>query len=149
MGGDDAVVEDVFDVGLGGEAAQGGGVVFSGRLGCRDDGGDAEVFVALGEMGAGRRDAGFGVAGDGGVAIEDEIAVGSDAAGVDLGIGLGAGETCQEECKDKGSVENATADRACSWDAKSRHTKNQVARNGHGYTSIVALRYASAVKEFS
>ena len=28
VGGDDAVVEDVVDVGLGGEAAEGGGVVF-------------------------------------------------------------------------------------------------------------------------
>ena len=88
MGGDDAVVEDVGDVGLGGEAAEGGGVVLLGR---GLDGGDAEVFVALGEMGAGGGDAGFGVAGNGGVAVEDEVAMGSDAGGVDLG----AGETGQ------------------------------------------------------
>src|SRR3981189_2353174 len=58
-------------------------------LGC----GDAEVLVAPGKMGTGRGDAGFGVAGDGGVAIEDEVVVGSDAGGVDLG----AGEAGEEE----------------------------------------------------
>ena len=45
VGGDDAVVEDVFDVGLGGDAAQGVGIVLKGGLGF--DGGDAEVFVAV------------------------------------------------------------------------------------------------------
>jgi hypothetical protein len=84
VGGDDAIVEDVVDVGLGGEAAQGGGVVFRD---CGFDGGDAEVVVAPGEMCAGGGDTGFCVAGDGCVAIEDEVAVGSDAAGIDLGNG--------------------------------------------------------------
>jgi hypothetical protein len=84
VGGDDTVVEDVVDIGLGDEAAQGAGVVF---LDCGLDGGDAEVFVAPGKMRAGGGDPRFCVAGDGCVAIEDEVAVGSDAAGIDLGNG--------------------------------------------------------------
>lgn len=93
MGRDDAIVEDVIDVGLGGEAAQGAGIVFrDGGL----DGGDAEVFVAAGEMRASGGDAGFCIAGDGGVAIEDEVAVRGNAVGVDLGTGLGAGETSKK-----------------------------------------------------
>jgi hypothetical protein len=82
MRGDDAVVEDVVDVGLGGKAAEGSGVVFRcGRL----DGGDAETLVAAGETGSSGGDAGFGVSGDGGVAIDDQVAVRSDASGIDLG----------------------------------------------------------------
>jgi len=117
VGGDDAIVEDVVDVGLGAEAAQGAGVVFrDGGL----DGGDAEVFVAPGEMGAGGGDAGLCVAGDGRVAIEDEIAVRSDAAGVDLG----AGETGKKKCQDEDFPEDASADRPCNRDAKNGRTKN-------------------------
>jgi hypothetical protein len=135
--GDDAIVEDVLDVGLGCEAAQGGGVVLGGGLegGVGFDGGDAEVFVALDEMGAGGGDAGFGVAGDGGVAIEDEVAVRCDARGVDLGIDLGAGETGEEDRQDEGSVAQA-ADCACNGDGKSRRRKIQVGGNGHGCTSL-------------
>ena len=82
--GDDAVVEDVVDVGLGGEALEGGSVVFRrGRL----DGGDAKVLVPCGEAGSGGGYAGSGVGRDGGVAIEEEVAVRSDAAGVNLGSG--------------------------------------------------------------
>jgi hypothetical protein len=86
VGRDDAVVEDVVDVGLSGEAAKGGGVVFRGG---RLDGCDADVFVAAGETGSGGCDAGFGIAGDGGVAIENEVAVRGDAGGVDLCGGEG------------------------------------------------------------
>ena len=85
MGGDDAVVEDIVDVGLGGQAAKGGGVVFGGG---GLDGGDAEVLAALGEPGAGEGDAAFGIGGDGGVVVEDEVAVWRDAAGVDWGSGM-------------------------------------------------------------
>ena len=74
---DDAVVEDEFDVGLGGKAAQRGGVVLQD---CGFDSGDAEVFVAPGEVCAGGGDVGFGIAGDGRVAIENEVAVRCDAA---------------------------------------------------------------------
>jgi hypothetical protein len=122
MGGDDAIVEDVIDVGLGGEAAQGAGVVFrKGGL----DGGDAEVLVAPCEMSAGGGYAGFSVARNGRVAIEDEVAVGSDAAGVDLGSdNLGAGEPDQEEREDEGSAEDATADRTCNRGAKGGRRRN-------------------------
>jgi len=79
--GDDLVVEHVADVGLGGEEAEGGGVVLrSGRL----DGCDADMLVALGETYASGEETGFGVCGDGCVAIEDEISMGSDAGGIDL-----------------------------------------------------------------
>jgi hypothetical protein len=128
--GDDAIAEDEVDVGLGGETAQGGGVVFrDGGL----DGGDAEVFIPPGEMGAGGGDAGFCIAGDGRVAIEDEVAVGSDAVGVDLGTG----ETGKEERYDEGSPEEATADRKCNRGAKSGGRKNKVGGNGHGCTSLL------------
>ena len=81
VGGDDAVVEDVVDVGLGGEAAEGGGVVF----GCGGlDGGDAKVLAALGEADSGEGDADFGVGGDSGVVVDDEVAMRHDAVGVDL-----------------------------------------------------------------
>ena len=138
VGGDDAVVKDVFDVGLGGDAAQGGGVVIlKGGLGF--DGGDAEVFVAVNKVGARGRDAGFGVSGDGGVAIEDEVAMRCDARGVDLSTGR-AGE---EDREDEGSVEQESGnfsgnrDRTSSRDAKSRRRKIEDAGNGHGGTSLL------------
>jgi hypothetical protein len=80
--GDDAVVQNVVDVGLGGEAAHSGSVIV-----VRLDRSDAEVLVAPGKVSAGRRDAGFRVAGDGSVAIEDKVTVGSDAGRVNLCLG--------------------------------------------------------------
>jgi hypothetical protein len=130
VGGDDAIVENVIDIGLGGEAAQGAGVVFRE---CGLDGGDAEVFVAAGEMRASGGDAGFGIAGDGGVAIEDEVAVRGDARGVDLGTG----ETSKEERDDEGSAEAATADCTCSGGAKSGRRKKRVGGTGHDDTSLL------------
>jgi hypothetical protein len=114
VSGDDAIVEDVFDVGLGGEKTEGGGVVLTDGLGCGLgcrlswglDGGDAEVLVAPGETGSGGGDTGFGVAGDGGVTIEDEVAVGSDARCVDLR----GGQRSKEEGQDEGLLEAAAAD---------------------------------------
>jgi len=47
-------------------------------------GDDAERLIALKETGAGGVDAGFGVAWDGGVAIDDEIAMRDDGARADL-----------------------------------------------------------------
>jgi len=135
MRGDDAVVEDVLDVGLRGEAAQGAGVILrDGGL----DGGDAEVLIAPGEMGAGGGNAEFGVTGNGCVAIEEEVAVGSDAAGVDLASGdLGADDRCNQKCQDKNFPEGAVADRTCSRNAKSGHWKNRVTVNEHGWTSLL------------
>jgi hypothetical protein len=117
MGGDDAIVQDIVYVGLGSEAAQGAGVVF---LDCGLDSGDAEVLVAAGEMRSGGGDAGFRIAGDGGVAIEDEVTVRGDAAGVDLG----AGETGKKEGQDEGLPEEAMADGACSGDRASGRRKD-------------------------
>jgi hypothetical protein len=71
-------------------------------------------------MRAGGGDSGFSVAGDGCVAIQDEVAVGSDAAGVDLGTG----ESDKEERDDEGSAEDATADRTCNRGAKGGRRKN-------------------------
>jgi hypothetical protein len=71
-------------------------------------------------MRAGGGDAGFSVPGNGRVAIEDEVAVRGDAAGVDLGTG----ESHKEECDDEGSVEDATADRTCNRGAKGGCRKN-------------------------
>jgi hypothetical protein len=73
------------------------------------DGGYAEVFVALEEASSGGGDAGGCVAGNSGVAIDDEIVVGSDAVGVDLGGGKRGGgkrgdgngeEDSRESCDD-------------------------------------------------
>ena len=117
VGGDDAIVEDEVDVRLGREAAQSAGVVF---LDCGLDSGSAEVVVAPGEVCAGGGDAGFGVARDGRVPIEDEVAVRRDAAGVDLGTG----ETSKKEGQDEGSPEEAVADCTCSGDAASGRRKD-------------------------
>ena len=85
MGGDDAVAEHRDDVRLGGEQAESGCIVLlaGGRL----DDGYSQMLVALGEVNACGEDAGLCISGDGGVAIEDEIAVGDVAGGVDLGNG--------------------------------------------------------------
>ena len=103
-------MEDVGDVGLVSETAEGGGVVLPGR---GFDGGDAEVLVAPGETGAGGGDAGLGVAGDSGVSVEDEVAMGSHAGGVDLG----AGETGEEEDHDGGALINGVSEQTRDWDA--------------------------------
>jgi hypothetical protein len=119
-------VEDVVDVGLGGEAVQSAGVVFvDGGL----DGRDAEVLVAPDDMGSGGGDVGLGVAGDGGVAIEDEVAVGRDAGGVDLG----SGDAGQEHRQD----EDSPPDPMGNSGAKSLSRKNQVSLDGHGHTSVL------------
>jgi hypothetical protein len=79
-------------------------------------------------MSAGGGDAGFCIAGNGRVAIEDEVAVGGDAAGVDLGTG----ETGKQERQDEGSPEDAMADHTCDLGAKRGRMKNQIMVNGHG-----------------
>ena len=141
MGGDDAVVEDVVDVGLGGEAAEGGGVVF-GRGGL--DGGDAKVLAAVDEASAGCGEMSFGVGGDGGVAIEDEVAVGRDAVGVDLG----AREPGTEDgYKNDTAEENARVER-CGGSAESGYAGSGLTAVEHGGTSEFGLRCASAWKGF-
>ena len=152
MSRDDAVVEDEVDVGLGGEAAQSACVVFRDR---GLDGGDAEVLVAPEDMGSGGGDAGFGVAGDGGVAIEDEVAMGRDAGGVDLGgVQLGVGETGEEEYKDCekniGVPGEAETRGRCNRDAKNlRRFTASITVGRTRFHLVVALRYASAAREFA
>jgi len=134
--GDDAIVEDVVNVGLRGKAAQCGDVVL---LGCGLDCSDAEVLVTTCELSAGRGDASFSVAGDGGVAIEDEVAMGSDAGGVDLGVGETGEEEGEEKYEDDGAFAGGVAERRNGHGrhAKSWRTESQVAINGHGCTSLL------------
>ena len=80
VAGDEAVVEDVLDVGLGGETLDGGGIVCAG-VGL--EGGDAEALIAMNEMGAEGAGAELGVAGNSGVAVDDEVSVGKDGLGWD------------------------------------------------------------------
>jgi hypothetical protein len=95
-------VEDVAYVGLGGEDAESGGVVLrQGRL----DGGDAEVFVALGETSASGEEVGLSVGRYGCIAIEDDVAVRSDAGGVDLR----GGEWGKKWEKESGQARDASA----------------------------------------
>jgi hypothetical protein len=82
---------------LGGEAAEGGCVILGGYL----DGSDAEVLVSMSEMGTRGGDVSFGIARNGGVAIEDEVAVWGDAGGVDLGVDLGSGKRDEEQSEDE------------------------------------------------
>jgi hypothetical protein len=95
-------VEDVAYVGLGGEEAESGGVVLRGG---RLYGGDAEVFVTLGEASASGDQVGLSVGGDGCVAIEDDVTVRSDAAGVDLR----GGEWGKKWEKESGQARDASA----------------------------------------
>jgi len=117
-------VEDVAYVGLGGEVAESGGVVLrQGRL----YGGDAEVFVALGEMSAGGEDMGFRVGGDGCIAIEDDVAVGSDAGGVDLR----GGEWGKKWEKESGQARDASVERTCADRSETRLCESGLDENGH------------------
>jgi hypothetical protein len=84
VGGDDTIVENVFDVGLRGEAAKGSGVI---RRGCLH-GSNAKVFISMSEMRPCSNDLGVGIAGYRGVAIEHEVAMGGNAGGVNLGVAL-------------------------------------------------------------
>jgi hypothetical protein len=79
VSGDEPVVQDVFDVGLEGELAERLRVLLGGGAGCLDDG-DAEVLVALEKTSADCLGATERVAGDGGVAIDDQVSVRNDAA---------------------------------------------------------------------
>jgi hypothetical protein len=124
---DYAVVQDVGDVRLRGEEAEGGGVVLPGG---RLDGGDAEVLVALEETSSGGGDTGRCVAGNGGVTIDDQVAVGGGAVRVDLCAGERRGGECQEDGREWNEMEPARAGRG-----KSGLAKGEVTENGHGYTS--------------
>ena len=103
MGGDDAVVDDKGDVGLGAKGGDCGGFIGAGS-GVED--GDAEGLVeaedtCVGEVGVGLR-----IAGDGPVAVGDEVAVG-DNGGDGAGDLLGQGGGWRDKEKADGDAEMA------------------------------------------
>ena len=81
LGGEDAVVNDVGDVGLRAKAAYGGGVVLRWS---RLDGDNAEAVVAPDERRSKRAGAGLHVSGDGGITVDDQVAMRNDGGGIDL-----------------------------------------------------------------
>jgi hypothetical protein len=133
MSRDDAIVEDVLDIGFSGEAAEGGCVVF---LGLGFNGSDAEVLVAVGETGSNGSDAGLCISGDSGVAIEDEVAMGSDAGGIDLSS-LSSGEMRGEERKDTELLQIAATRQTCRANMKIRCVKSMAGGNEHDGTSVL------------
>jgi hypothetical protein len=126
MGRHDTVMEYVLDVGFSGEVAEGGCVVFLGR---GLYGRDPEVLVAVGETGSSGGDAGLCVTRDSGVAIEDEVAMGSDTGGIDLG----SSETRGEERKNAEQLQKAATGRTCRADMKIR----QAGGDEHDGTSVL------------
>lgn len=91
-GGDDAVVEYVFDAGEGGEVMANYGILLDdgcsaswgqGREGAVDDS-EAETIITLQDLGADGAGASLGVPGNRGVAIDDEIAVRDDGVRIYL-----------------------------------------------------------------
>ena len=140
--GDDPVVKNITYVGLGREETEGGCVVLSGGglNGC-----NAEVFVGLCETGPGGAQAGLGVAGNGGVAIDDQVAMGSDAGGVNLRHGS-VGQERKKEIRQGRDLsrpeEGASRFGMGRW-------RSDLGEYGHGGTSFVSLRYESAPQEFA
>jgi len=129
--GDDAVVENGNDVWLGGQEAQGSCVVLlaGGRL----DDGYAQVLVPLGEASACGADVGFCIAGDGGVAIEDKVAVGNVAGSVDLGRG-----NCGEyEGQKEDGLQVTEVECAGERTVDIRHGLDRFAEREHGCTSLL------------
>jgi hypothetical protein len=135
-------VEDVIDVGLGGEAAEGSAVVF----GCGGlDGGDAKVLAALGEPDPGEGDAGFGIGGDSGVVVEDQVAVRRDAVCIDL-CSRAPG---REEGKKNDTAEEKALEERCSGSAESGYAGSGLVAVEHCCTSKFGLRCASAAAGFA
>ncbi len=125
LGGDDAVVEDVGDVGLRGEEAEGGCVVLRGG---GLHGSDAEMLVALVEAGSDGCGAESGVCRDGGVAIENKVAMRHDGGRVDLGGGKrGEAEGDDEEAMQL-KPEKVPAGGL---------VEREIDANGHGDTSLL------------
>jgi hypothetical protein len=109
VGGDDAVMQDVGYIWLRGEEAEGGGVVLrGGGLDC----GDAQVLVALEKASAGRGDTGCCVSGNGGVAVDHQIAMRGDAVGVDLCAGKRDDGDSQKGWRECDEMELARTDRS-------------------------------------
>jgi hypothetical protein len=93
-------VDDEFHFGLGAQGRDGGGFIFA-VAGVED--GDAEGFVAPEDVSLRDAGPGLGVAGDGAVAVGDQIAVrdgGSDGTGELLGRRMQAGDERRNERQD-------------------------------------------------
>ena len=104
-GGDDTVVQDVLDVGQGGEAAEGGGVgswsggaeMWLDHLGVDLDGDDTEAVVTQEDGCTGGMGVGGGVRGDDGIAIDEDISMRNDGCGLGLRMQEWRGERDEEE----------------------------------------------------
>ena len=104
MSGEQAVMEDVGYVRLGGQTLQGGGVVCGCRVRRCLNSGDAEVFAALNEAGACGSSMGFRVSGNSGAAIDDEITVRDYSGGVQLGVKRAEGSE-RQDCDGEGEAD--------------------------------------------
>jgi hypothetical protein len=132
VGRDDAIVQDVGDVRLRGQETEGGGVVLRSR---GLNGGDAEVLVALDETSSGGDDAGGGVAGNGGVAIDDQVAMGRNAVGVDLCAGEAAAGERRDRESQEDSHDGAEREPAREERGRSGLGKGKIREKKHGCTS--------------
>jgi hypothetical protein len=101
--GDDAVVDDKGDIGLGAEGCDGGSFVGAG---CGIENGDAKGLVEQNEMGVGEAGVGLRIAGDCAVAVDDEVAV-RDGCGDGAGRLLGRGGGWRDEEKGDRDTEMA------------------------------------------
>ncbi len=136
VGGDDAVVQDVLDVGLGGEAAHSGGVVLIEGRGT--GGGDTEVFAALEEAGACRVHADFSVAGDGGVAVDDKVSMREDGGCIRQCVALRDDAGCGGEGNEDrdGESESAT-ERGAAYECRGdRLFEKEARKDRHDCTSL-------------
>jgi len=120
VSGEDAVVDDVLDGGVGTQGGEGGG--FAGGVGGGLEDSDAEGSVAANDVSTGDADAGFGVGGDG-AAVGDEIAVrdgDSDGAGELLGVRAQATGQDESDESEGGENEEIAEDREQTQGAKCR-----------------------------
>jgi hypothetical protein len=93
------------------------------------------VLVALEETGSGGDGAGGGVPGNGGVAIDDQVAVGCDVVGVDLSADeAGAGERRDREGQED-SREGAKRGPAREERGRAGLGKGKIREKEHGCTS--------------
>jgi hypothetical protein len=111
VGGEDAVVDDVLDGGVGAQGGDGGG--FGGGVGGGFNDRDAEGTVAADDAGTCGDGAGFDIGGDGAGAVDDEITVrdgGTDWAGKLLGVSAQAGGEEESDESDGGENKETAQD---------------------------------------
>ena len=113
VSGENAVMDDEFDVGLGAECGDGGGFV-RGGVGLKD--GDAEGLVDAEDAGSGDAGEGFGIAGDGAVAVGDQVAMwddGPDGAGGLLRRRVQGGDEGAGDCQNFSEEPQQSTGLAC------------------------------------